>query len=144
MKPETEHVIQVLRSALRVLGFTNREVERRLGVSGGYLTRLFSGVMELRFDHVVDIARAIGLEPSEIFELMYTQPRKPPTEAAQRIRETFGAAQLPEPVVPAAKVEPPKEEEESLEAVEQGMERMMMKMLRKLFAEVMAKGARGA
>jgi transcriptional regulator with XRE-family HTH domain len=143
MKPETKHVIQVLRSALRVLGFTNREVERRLGVSGGYLTRLFGGVMELRFDHIVDIARAIGLEPQELFELVYPQPRKPPTEAAQRIRETFGPAQASEPVVPAAKVEPPKEQEGSIEAVEQGMERMMMKVLRKLFTEVMAKGAVG-
>jgi transcriptional regulator with XRE-family HTH domain len=142
MKPETEHVIQVVRSAMRVLGFTNREVERRLGVSGGYLTRLFSGVMELRFEHIVDIARAIGLEPQEIFELVYPQPRRPPTEAAQRIRETFGPAQALEPAVPTAKVEPPGDEE-SLEAVEQGMERMMMKMLRKLFAEMMTKGAVG-
>jgi len=142
MKPETEHVIQVIRSAMRVLGFTNREVERRLGVSGGYLTRLFSGVMELRFEHIVDIARAIGMEPQELFELVYPQPRKPPTEAVQRIRETFGPGQPLEPAVPAAKVEAPKDEE-SLEAVEQGMERMMMKMLRKLFAEMMAKGAVG-
>ena len=142
MKPETEHIIQVIRSAMRVLGFTNREVERRLGVSGGYLTRLFGGIMELRFEHIVDIARAIGLEPQELFELVYPQPRKPPTEAAQRIRETFGPAQPLEPAVPAARMEPPKDEE-SLEAVEQGMERMMMKMLRKLFAEMMAKGAVG-
>jgi transcriptional regulator with XRE-family HTH domain len=127
---------------MRVLGFTNREVERRLGVSGGYLTRLFSGVMELRFEHIVDIARAIGLEPQEIFELVYAQPRQPPTEAAQRIRETFGLAQPLAPAVPAAKVESPRDEE-SLEAIEQGMERMMMKMLRKLFAEMMAKGAVG-
>jgi transcriptional regulator with XRE-family HTH domain len=142
MKPETEHVIQVIRSAMRVLGFTNREVERRLGVSGGYLTRLFGGVMELRFEHIVDIARAIGLEPQELFELVYTQPRQPPTEAVQRIREMFGHAEPAVPAVPAAKVDPPRDEE-SLEAVEQGMERMMMKMLRKLFAEMMAKGAVG-
>jgi len=141
MKPETEHVIQVIRSAMRVLGFTNREVERRLGVSGGYLTRLFSGVMELRFEHIVDIAKAIGLEPQELFELVYTQPRRPPTDAAQRIRETFGPAPL-EPPPSAAKVDLPRDEE-SLEAVEQGMERMMMKMLRKLFAEMMSKGAVG-
>jgi transcriptional regulator with XRE-family HTH domain len=142
MKPETEHVIQVLRSALRVLGFTNREVERRLGVSGGYLTRLFSGVMELRFEHIVDIAQAIGLETQEIFELAYPQPRKPPTEAAQRLRETFGVAQPSESAAPAMKMEPP-EDVESLMAVEQVMERMMMKMLRKLFAEMMRKGAMG-
>lgn len=142
MKPETEHIIQVIRSAMRVLGFTNREVERRLGVSGGYLTRLFSGVMELRFEHIVDIARAIGLEHQEIFEMAYPQPRKPPTEAVQRIRETFGTAQPLEAPVFTAKMEFPKDEE-SLEVVEQGMERMMMKMLRKLFAEMMAKGAVG-
>ena len=142
MKPETEHVIQTLRSAMRVLGFTNREVERRLGVSGGYLTRLFSGVVELRFEHIVDIARAIGMEPQEIFELVYTQPRKPPTEAVQRIRETFGPALPPEPAAPAARVDAPKEEE-SFEAIEQGMERMMMKIFRKFFAEMMAKGAVG-
>ncbi len=143
MKPETEHVIQVIRSAMRVLGFTNREVERRLGVSGGYLTRLFSGTMELRFEHIVDISRAIGLEPQELFELIYTQPRQPPTEAVQRIREMFGIVpQPPEPPAPAVKTDLPKDEE-SLEAVEQGMERMMMKMLRKLFAEMMAKGAVG-
>ena len=142
MKPETEHVIQVIRSAMRVLGFTNREVERRLGVSGGYLTRLFGGTMELRFEHIVDIARAIGLEPQELFEMVYPQPRKPPTEAVQRIRETFGPTPLEPPPAPAVKAELPRDEE-SLEAVEQGMERMMMKMLRKLFAEMITKGAVG-
>ena len=91
MKPETERIIQILRTSMRVLGHTNRDIERKLGVSGGYLTRLFSGVMELRFEHIVDIAHAIGLETEEVFQLAYPQPRKPPTESAQRIREAFGS-----------------------------------------------------
>jgi hypothetical protein len=98
--------------------------------------------MELRFEHIVDIAQAIGLETQEIFELAYPQPRRPPTEAAQRLRETFGVAQPYEPAVQAGKVDPP-EDAESLLVVEQVMERMMMKMLRKLFAEMMRKGAMG-
>jgi transcriptional regulator with XRE-family HTH domain len=135
MKPETEHIIQILRSALRVLGFTNREVEKKLGVSGGYLTRLFNGTMELRFEHIVDIARAIGLEPQEIFELAYPQPRQPPTEAAQRLRETFAPPQSPMTAASAVKAETVKSEEELLSAAfDQQMERMMMKMFRKFLA----------
>ncbi|MFL6294090.1 MAG: helix-turn-helix domain-containing protein [Thermoanaerobaculia bacterium] len=131
-----------MKTLMRILGYRNADLERKLGWSVSYLSRLYSGGIELRFEHIVDIARAIGLEPQELFELVYTQPRRPPTEAAQRIRETFGPAQPPEPPVPASRVELPRDEE-SLEAVEQGMERMMMKMLRKLFAEMMAKGAVG-
>jgi AcrR family transcriptional regulator len=100
MKPETEHLIQTLRTAMRVLGFTNAEIERRLGVSGGYLTRLFGGVMELRFEHIIDIARAMGLELEEILQLAYPQPRNPPTEASQRLRETLSPLHA-EPAVPA-------------------------------------------
>jgi len=139
MRPETEHIIQILRTAMRVLGFTNREVEQKLGVSGGYLTRLFNGTMELRFEHVVDIARAIGLEPEEVFHLAYPQPRNPPTDSAQRLREMFPGAPPP-PVEPQP--EPASQEGSALSAaLEQDMERLMMKMFRKLLAETMVKGA---
>lgn len=142
MKPETEHVIQVLRSAMRVLGYTNRDVERKLGVSGGYLTRLFGGIMELRFEHVVDIARAIGLEPEEVFQLAYPQPRNPPTEAAQRIRESAEAPALGAAPPPAAKLPPAASDDDAMAALfEQQMERMMMKTFRKMFGEMMNKAA---
>jgi transcriptional regulator with XRE-family HTH domain len=141
MRPETEHIIQILKTAMRVLGFTNREVEQRLGVSGGYLTRLFNGTMELRFEHVVDIARAIGLEPEEVFHLAYPQPRNPPTDSAQRLREMFpssGAAPLPA----EARPEPAAADASALSAaLEQDMERLMMKMFRKFFAEMIVKEA---
>jgi hypothetical protein len=143
MKPETAHLLQILRAAMRVLGFTNRDVEKTLGVSGGYLTRLFANTMELRFEHIVDIARAIGLEPEEVFQLAYPQPRNPPTEAAQRIRDSFPflapAAGMPVPV--PAKPEPVGDDVAA--AFEQQMERMMMKMFRKFFAEMMTKSAGG-
>lgn len=139
MRPETEHVIQILKTAMRVLGFTNREVEQKLGVSGGYLTRLFNGTMELRFEHVVDIARAIGLEPEEVFHLAYPQPRNPPTDSAQRLRDMF--PNVP-PTAFEVQSEPTSAESSSLSAaLEQDMERLMMKMFRKLFADVMVKGA---
>ena len=138
IKAETAHMIQVLRAALRVLGYTNREIETRLGVSGGYLTRLFNGTLELRFQHIVDIARAIGLEPAEVFQLAYPQPPSPPTESAQRLRETFGP-RTPMPIdVPV--VENPKTAEPSPgSGLEQEMERMMRKVFSRFFAEFMGK-----
>jgi transcriptional regulator with XRE-family HTH domain len=123
-----------------VLGFTNREIEQRLGVSGGYLTRLFNGTMELRFEHIVDIARAIGLEPEEVFHLAYPQARNPPTDSAQRLREMFPSSVAAPPA--EVRPEPTAESSSSLSAaLEQDMERLMMKMFRKFFAEMMVKGA---
>ena len=139
MRTETEHIIQILKTAMRVLGFTNREIEQKLGVSGGYLTRVFNGTMELRFEHIVDIARAIGLEPEEVFHLAYPQARNPPTDSAQRLREMFPSAPPPPAEV---RTEPTAAESSSLSAaLEQDMERLMMKMFRKFFAEMMVKEA---
>ena len=73
MLPEEQHVLAVLKTTLRVLGVTNRDVERRLGLSGSYLSRLFSGDIDLRFSHLVSIARALGMEPEELLWLAYPQ-----------------------------------------------------------------------
>lgn len=145
MKPETEHIIQILRSSMRVLGFNNRDVEKKMNVSGGYLSRLFNGSMELRFEHIVEIAGVIGLTIEEVFQLAYPQPRNPPTAAAQRIRSSaettpvLGAAKPPA----AHKPEPAQDDAAMVALFEQQMERMMMKMVRKMFAEMFTKAAAG-
>ncbi|HEX4497334.1 MAG TPA: helix-turn-helix transcriptional regulator [Thermoanaerobaculia bacterium] len=143
MQPETAHMIQVLRSAVRVLGFTNREIESRLGVSGGYLTRLFNGTLELRFQHIVDIARAMGLEPEEIVQLAYPQPRNPPSESAQRLRETFGPRLAGRAAAPSVEAEKGASESGLGSALEQEMERMMKRVFSRFFAEFMGKAASG-
>jgi hypothetical protein len=137
MKPETLHMIQILRSAIRVLGYSNRQVEAKLHVSGGYLTRLFNGTMELRFEHIVDISRAIGMDPEEMFHLAYPHPPNPPTEAAQRLRETFA----PRPSEPSEALAG-KSEEAATTGIEQEMERMMRKVLARFFSEFVAQGTK--
>jgi transcriptional regulator with XRE-family HTH domain len=87
MTPETQHLLNVLRAALRTLGFTYNDVAAKLGVGSGYLSRLFAGKIELKVDHVVNIARAIGFAPEEILQLAFPQPKSPPTLAAARYRE---------------------------------------------------------
>lgn len=116
-------MLQVLKTIMRILGYTNRDIERKLGLSSSYLSRLFSGGLELRFEHIVNIARAMGLEPQEVFYFAYPQPQEPPSEALARLRKATGGFQ---PAPPAAALPPayPTEEE---------IERLTAKALRKLF-----------
>jgi len=90
MAPETEHMLTALKTSMRILGWNNRDVERALGVSQSYVSRLLTGRLELRFQHVVDIARVLGLAPEEMIYFAYPALRKPPTEAAQRLRSLVG------------------------------------------------------
>jgi transcriptional regulator with XRE-family HTH domain len=93
MTPESQHLLNVLRSAVRILGYTYNDVAAKLGVGSGYLSRLFAGKIELKVDHVVNIAKAIGFEPEEILQLAYPQSRNPPSLAAARYRELASGAE---------------------------------------------------
>lgn len=73
--PQVERMLLILRSAVRMSQLSNREVERRLGWSSGYLSRLFAQDMELKVDHVLSICAAIGFGPEELFRAVF--PRKP-------------------------------------------------------------------
>lgn len=86
---EVRRLRTMLKTAMKVLGFTNRDVERKLGLSGSYLSRLFSGMIDLKVDHVVAIARVIGVEPEELFQLAFPRKKRPLTVSAARLRETL-------------------------------------------------------
>jgi hypothetical protein len=140
MRPETAHVIQILRSSLRALGYTNRVVEAQLGVSGGYLTRLFNGTMELRFEHIVQIAQVMGLAPDEFFHMVYPQPQNPPTESAQRLRAMFGPRLSPPGGLGGPEGEKAAGGDSGLSsAIEAEMERLMKKVFARFFGEFMSK-----
>lgn len=144
MKPQTKHMIVVLKAIIRGLGFTNREVERRLGLSRGYLTRLFSGVMDLRFDHVTEIADVIGVDPEDIFRLAYPPTQKPFTPAVQRLRETINSSSEETPLSLGSSpfAGPPSQQQEAQEssgdpianALEKELERIVARTFKRMFA----------
>jgi transcriptional regulator with XRE-family HTH domain len=138
MRPETEHIVQILKTAMRILGCTNREMERRLGVSGGYLSRLFAGTMELRFEHIVDIAAAMGISVEEIFRFAYPEPRTP-TDAAVRLQNATGGFQSRNAAPLAAPV-PEATAASTGTVLEAELEKMMLRTFRKFFTD-MAKSA---
>lgn len=85
---EVRRLLDLLRTLMRMLGFSNREVERRMGLNHGSVSRVFSGIIEAKLELVLGAARAIGLEYDEFFALAYPDLRPPEreSEAARRIR----------------------------------------------------------
>jgi transcriptional regulator with XRE-family HTH domain len=128
-KEEVERLMNVLRTAIRLLGLTNREIERRLELTPSYLSRLFGGHIELKVEHVVAIARAIGLKPGEFFELAYPRRAEPPSEAFRAIRTLLRdlqpSGEAPQPTPPAG---------ETLTAEE--IERRIQDSVRRVFREL--------
>jgi transcriptional regulator with XRE-family HTH domain len=130
MDPEVQRLIHILRTAMRVLGVTNREVERKIGQSPSYLSRVFSGGIELKAEHLIHIPRAMGMEPAEFFQLAYPRRMEPGSRAASQLREALRDLQLPP-------------EEKPPEAfTEEQMEKMLLATLRKLMGKE-AEGEKG-
>jgi transcriptional regulator with XRE-family HTH domain len=126
MKPQTQHMVDVLRTTIRALGLTLSEVEKRLGVSRGYLTRLFSGTMDLRFDQITEIAEAVGIDPDEILRLAFPPSPKPASPSTLRLREALGVPPPSEAPAPVSQVE---------SVLEKELERIVAKTFRKMFAD---------
>lgn len=124
IQEETQRLIQMLRVAMRILDVSNRDIEKQLGLSYGYLSRLFSGAIELKVEHILQILEVIGLTPAEFFQLAYPRRTSPPSEAAVRMRailDGFG---------PIAPEERPPAGETSPDEIEKTVSRVLQKMLR--------------
>lgn len=129
MNEEIKRLLSVLRTAMKILDITNREVEKKLGLSYGYLSRLFAGTIELKIEHILDICQAIGLRPAEFFHLAYPRVQVPGTPAAARLRDVLQGFQPAQPEADSDPTVPPGMTHEEIE-------RMMLASLRKLLAEM--------
>ena len=128
MNEEIKRLLNVLRTAMKILDITNREVEKKLGLSYGYLSRLFAGAIELKIEHILDICGAIGLRPAEFFHLAYPRVPVPGTPAAAKLRDVLQGFQ-------------PGMDGEETEAASTALshdeiERMMLASLRRLLADL--------
>lgn len=127
MNEETKRLLNVLKTTMKILDLTNRDVEKKLGLSYGYLSRLFAGAIELKVEHVLDICGAVGLRPGEFFHFAYPRVATPGTEAATKLRDVlqgFQPAEKDEPGPALAGISPDE------------IERMMLTSLRKLLADL--------
>jgi len=143
MMEDTERLLKILRTAVRVLGFTNQELEDKLGVYHGYLGRVLKGTIQLQFEDIVKIARALEMDPGEVFQLAYPQASGGATEGARRLQEALKSLQpvapAPEAPAPAAPVPAPSTASGLSAALEQEMERMVQRKFEQFLAGL-AKG----
>lgn len=95
---EVRRLAAALRNAIRLSGVSSRQVERELGLSTGYLTRILAGQVQLRVAHVLAICQIIGVPAGSFFAALY--PPTPPASEAEA-RMTRGLAQLHSRPAPA-------------------------------------------
>ena len=122
IQEEIKRLLQVLRTTMRLLDVSNRDVEKKLGLSYGYLSRLFAGTIELKIEHILSILDVIGLTPAEFFHLAYPRATGQASDAAVRMRSIMqGFQPIPEDRPSAASSEE--------------VERLMMSALKKLLGD---------
>ena len=130
---EVVRLTNLLSAAVKFSNVTQREVERKLELSSGSLSRLFSGGIELKVKHILDVCEVIGFSPSRFFQAAYPQREEESGEAwrLQRLLEQLHPAKdrQAEPPKPSSEpVAPPPSQAE--------IEKMVLAALAKLFSEV--------
>jgi DNA-binding phage protein len=126
LQEEMARLMELLRTTVRLLGYTNRDVERRAGLNHATAVRNFRGEGEPKLEFVLAVVKAIGLEYWEFFELAYPE-RREPSDSGQKLRRLL--SQFVPPSARPAEKSPraPQELEEMLE----GMRRDIRSLIEK-------------
>ncbi|HEX6900603.1 MAG TPA: helix-turn-helix transcriptional regulator [Thermoanaerobaculia bacterium] len=129
-EPEIERLLQLVKTVMRMLGVTNRELARRLGINPSHLSRILNGQLELKVEHLLNMSAAMGLQPDEFFRLAYPTRTEPPTESAQVLRGLLpeGAALAPP--------SPPASAGAAMGITAEEIDRRIQESVRKLFQEL--------
>jgi transcriptional regulator with XRE-family HTH domain len=77
-----------------------REVERRLEISNGTLARIFSGKIELKFRHILDLLEILEVQPKTFFKVAYSLPDTETVKEEELLRQVQGIV-LPDPAATA-------------------------------------------
>ncbi len=145
---EVRRLLNLLRSLMRLLGFSNREVERRMGLNQGQVSRVLSGQIEAKMALVLGVARSIGLEYDEFFAFAYPDPRPAAQESAsaksvrsllEDIMPSAGRLGRPVPAPASTPMAPSRGEGANREE----MVEELRKMVRDIVAETQAAGDKG-
>lgn len=123
--PETKRLVNLVKVTLRILGLSNREIARRLGMSPSYVSKLLSGVSDIRLDHVIRICKASGMEPAEFFGLAYPPSPPKPSLTQARLREMLQGLTLPPPPPP-----PPEKERLSEKEIHDMLKATLERLMR--------------
>jgi transcriptional regulator with XRE-family HTH domain len=83
---KTLRVAEVLSAAVRVAGRSRLSMERQMGLSSGYLSKILGGTVELRLRHVSMILDALEVDPADFFRVAFPR-RQHSSRAGRRLME---------------------------------------------------------
>lgn len=120
-------VVSLLKTLIRFSDTNNREIEKRLGFSGGYLSRLLSGKIEVKMQHILAILDLIDLHPHEFFAMAFPADRKEASPLLRHLQKvmpqlvptSIAATAFPAPPPVDLRTLQKTVEEKSLEAIRQ-------------------------
>ncbi len=128
IQEEVQRLMDVLRTLVRMLGYTNRDIERRAGLNHATTVKNFKGDGEPKLEFILKVVRAVGLEFWEFFELAYAEPAAA-SSAGERLRRMLERLQPRPPRVvgpPEKAPEPKREERQEVAALpRQDIEKML-------------------
>lgn len=138
---EVVRLTNLLSAAVKFSNVTQREVERKLSLSSGSLSRLFSGGIELKIKHILDICEVIGFPPSRFFRAAYPQRDEESGDAwrLQRLLEQLhpGKDHPDKDKLPSAlRLDEEQEQEPGAGPSQAEIERMVMAALGKFFSDM--------
>jgi transcriptional regulator with XRE-family HTH domain len=100
---EVRQAVRLLEALIQATAVSWEELERRLEASPGYLRRVLSGQVELKFRHILAILRILEIEPALFFQTLYPGAGPAGTvridELRQRLKE-LGFDGVPTPALP--------------------------------------------
>lgn len=72
-----EPVLRLLSRLVHEAGYSRRSLDRELGYSRGQSNLILTGQQYLRYQNILDILSALGIEPKDFFALLYWDSSKP-------------------------------------------------------------------
>ena len=68
---DVQRILTLLKRAIRSSGFSQKEVDRQIGVQPGYLSQVMIGRLDLKLKHLMRALDAIHVEPGGFFQLAF-------------------------------------------------------------------------
>ena len=108
---------QFLRRLIQAQGITLQDLDKRLGFTRGYVSRLLHGETRLTYQHILEILEAIDIDPSIYFSTLHPQRQHRREPEALRIEELRELVSQLHRILPAAEesipaLAPPASEED--------------------------------
>lgn len=82
----TRRILERVRQLIFLSDVTQREVEKRVGFSRGYLSQLLGGTVEIKYWQLLAILHAMELDPAEFFSELFGRRRHRALDVLDEVR----------------------------------------------------------